>query len=121
MSYHRKHNASSLQGLGGASDCGAGQVWDPNLVYNGLPPGQCVPAGSAMTPGPAASTPSIWSNITGAISSIAGAYGSSQQAQAQQAAAQAAAANAANQGMGTGTVLLIGAGLIGAVLLLRKK
>ena len=31
-----------MLGLGGASDCGAGQIWDPNFVYGTLPPGQCV-------------------------------------------------------------------------------
>lgn len=31
-----------MMGLGGPSDCGAGQIWDPNFVYGTLPPGQCV-------------------------------------------------------------------------------
>lgn len=33
-----------MYGLGGAADCGAGQIWDPNFVYGTLPPGQCVTA-----------------------------------------------------------------------------
>ncbi len=31
-----------MMGLGGPSDCGPGQIWDPNFVFGTLPPGQCV-------------------------------------------------------------------------------
>jgi hypothetical protein len=39
--------------LSGAADCGPNQQWDPNYVMPGLPPGQCTPKGSPMTPAPA--------------------------------------------------------------------
>lgn len=38
--------------LAGAESCGPNQQWDPNYVMPGLPPGQCTPKGSPMTPGP---------------------------------------------------------------------
>lgn len=38
MTYHRRH----LSGLGGVESCGANQVWDPNVTFNGIK-GQCMP------------------------------------------------------------------------------
>lgn len=53
MSYHKKHRGKlRALALGGAADCGPDQQWDPNATFPGLPPGQCTPKGSPMTPAP---------------------------------------------------------------------
>lgn len=51
-------------GLGGAESCGPTQQWDPNYAMPGLPPGQCVPKGSAMT------KPSVGSSIFSSVMSL---------------------------------------------------
>lgn len=56
MSYQRKPTVlvarQGYSGLSGPEACGPNQQWDPNFVIAGLPPGQCTPKGSAMTPPP---------------------------------------------------------------------
>ncbi len=66
MSYFRKR---SMSGLGDASSCGPDQQWDPNYVMPGLPPGQCTPKGSAMSPAVASS--SIWGDLFKALTPAA--------------------------------------------------
>jgi len=65
----------------------------------------------------------IWDTITGAAGSALKIYGSQQQAAGAAAATSADlnAALAAQQGIGTGTILLLGGVGIAAFLLLRKK
>lgn len=51
--------------LSGAADCGPNQQWDPNYVMPGLPPGQCTPKGSPMTPAP--SSPGFFESFMSAM------------------------------------------------------
>ena len=64
-----------------------------------------------------------WDSISSAAGTALSTYGSIQQAQgaAQQANRDILAAMQAQQGPGIGTILLIGGGVLAAVLLMRKK
>lgn len=46
-------------GLSGAESCGPNQQWDPNYKFNGIV-GQCTPKGSPMTPAP---SPGLWDTL----------------------------------------------------------
>lgn len=115
-----------IAGLGGASDCGAGQTWYPNVTYAGVT-GQCVnnsmvdssgnihmPDGtvlSASAAGPSGSSADITS-IIGASAGILGKlFGSQPQP----------VVMPAQGGMDTTTLLVLGGLGLGALLLLTRR
>lgn len=109
-----KRRKGVLSGLGGASDCGSGQVWCANYVYNGLPPGQCTTqdqcnAYNAANPQQAGTN---WADdIASSLSSISKIFGQQ----------QPAAPMAVDTGPSTVTLVALGAaGLLGVYLLTRK-
>jgi len=65
----------------------------------------------------------VWDTITGAAGSVLNFWGSQQQAAGAAAQSQRdlQAAMLGQQGIGTGTILLLGAAGVGAYLLFRKK
>ncbi len=79
------------------------------------------PSAPTPTAPKTATAPSSGGGLFGALTSIVGAYGASQNNAAQAAAAQAAAAQRANSGIGTGTMIMIGAGAIALLLIATRK
>ena len=113
-----KRRRGVLSGLGAASDCGAGQVWNPDYVFNGLPPGQCVTqaqsdawyAANPKTSG--SSGGSVADDIASSLSSLSKIFGTTQTPQAPMAV---------STGPSTMEIVAIaGAGLLGIYLLTRK-
>jgi hypothetical protein len=109
-----KRRRGVLSGLGGAADCGSGQVWCAEYVYNGLPPGQCTTADQcnaykAANPQQAGTN---WADdIASSLSSISKIFGAQQQP----------VMPVVDTGPSTTTIIAIGAaGLLGVYLLTRK-
>ena len=93
--------------LGGPESCGPNQQWDPNATFPGLPPGQCTPKGSAMTPAP---TPGFFASFTSAMFPPT--------AKIAPATTPAFVPPAPQHGMSQGTMIAIGAGVVGLVAIL---
>lgn len=112
-----RNRRGGMSGLGGASDCGAGQVWCADFVFPGLPAGQCVTADQCNQwykdhPAPQQASTS-WTDVAGAAAgALTKIFGSQPQQQAP---------TIVQSGPSTGTILAIaGAGLVGVYLLTRK-
>ncbi len=102
-------------GLGGAESCGPNQQWDPNYVYPGLPPGQCTPKGSPMTPAP---SPGLASSLfTGLMAAF------KPPATPTTTTVYVPTPAAASSGMSKNTMIAIGLGAVGllAVVMLASK
>jgi hypothetical protein len=93
--------------LSGASDCGPNQQWDPNYAFPGLPPGQCTPKGSPMTPAPSSG---FFDNFMSAIFP-------------KPAAPPTQIVQAAPSGMSQNTMIAIGLGAVGllAIVMLATR
>jgi len=113
----RRYRTRGMSGLGGPSDCGAGQIWDANFVFPGLPPGQCVTqaqsdANKAAHPeqyGPQQDT-SLTSDITSIAGAVSKIFGTQ----------QPAAPTVVSTGPDTMTLVALGgAALLGIYLLTR--
>lgn len=112
----KKGTLAGLLGLGGASDCGADQVWCADYVFPGLPAGQCVTKAQCdqwhVDHPPAQQA----SNITDDIGSVANAITKIFGGQP-----QAAVPTVVSTGPSTTELALLGgAALLGVYLLTRK-
>lgn len=110
-------------GLAGPSDCGAGQIWDPNFVYAGLPPGQCVTQAQsdqnkAANPSQYSGGSDFFGSLLSGVSSFFGAQQAANNAAAQQAALLAAQQN---QGMSPTTMIVLGGGALLVLAMLMKS
>jgi len=117
MSYILKsRRGRPLSGLGGASDCGPGQIWDANFVYAGLPPGQCVTQAQSDA-NKAAHPEQYGGGTTGAVGTffgnLLGGLLSSQQPQQPVVVP--------SSGPSMTTVVLVGGGALLALALLMKS
>jgi hypothetical protein len=106
-----------MYGLGGAADCGAGQIWDPNFVYGTLPPGQCVTAAQST-----ANQTANPSQYDGSGSGVASVANSALQAFASIFGAKPAVGVPVASGMSTTTmVALAGAAVLAFALIMKKS
>jgi hypothetical protein len=113
MAYENIYARRIPSGLGGSANCGADQQWDPNYVVPGttLPPGQCTPKGSAMTPAP--------SKFDAFMSSLFPAPAPAPAPTAGMTPAQVQAMIASQKGgMSTTTMIAIGVGAVGLLALI---
>ena len=111
-----KRRRGVLSGLGGASDCGSGQVWCADYVMPGLPAGQCTTQAQCdawHVDHPVATQQTNWADdIASSLSSISKIFGGQQQPMAPVAV---------STGPSTLEIAAIaGAGLLGIYLLTRK-
>lgn len=123
----RKHVAfRSMGALGGASDCGAGQVWYPNLVFAGIK-GQCAtPTQAQQYLSSGMATGNL--NTTDDSASSGGGFNWGGAGQAAGGILSAvfgpkpAQPTVVQQGMSPTTMVVIGgAALLGLALIMRRK
>ena len=117
---HGRRVARMAMGMGAWSDlqqgnCGSDQKYDPQFVFPGLPPGQCVNQDQyntyhASNPAPS-SGGSFWDSLTAGLASALKPVGTQQTPVIVQGGG----------GIGTGTALAIGGGALALVYLLTRK
>jgi hypothetical protein len=101
-------------GLDGAESCGPDQQWDPNFVFMGVK-GQCTAKGSPMTPTPDAGWFADFMTTAFPKPAAPAVTAGMTPAQVQQ---MIAAQKAGAGGMSTNTMLAIGAGAVGLIIVI---